>query len=227
MNTMAHKDMVSAGPRRRGAIAFTLIEMLVVIAIIGILATMVLTGVPGVAKRREMSRLRAELSELVTAIEEYKARYGSYPPDTDMPTTNTLFYELGGVRLEAPGPLVPIYTYYSMVDESAITAPIFTNAFRFDGVMNVSSRQAGVTAKRFKDFKSSQFTRMTNGTIVFNILSTGLKGNVTGNSITNQGRVVVPWQYVANKAVHNPGKYDLFVTFRSGTEVITIGNWKN
>jgi prepilin-type N-terminal cleavage/methylation domain-containing protein len=227
MKTTASHNSTIFAPNRRRAAAFTLIEMLVVIAIIGILASMILTGLPGVAKRRDVSRLRAELKDLETAIEGYKDRYGSYPPDTGMPTTNTLFYELGGVRLEPPGALGPTYTYFSLVDDSAITAPIFTNAFKFDGVMNVSSRQAGVTAKAFREFKSSQYTRLTNGPLAFCILTTGLKGNVTNNSLTNLGRVIVPWQYVVDKAVHNPGKYDLFVTFKSGNETITIGNWKN
>src|SRR4051794_19013634 len=60
---------------------FTLIELLVVISIIGILAGLVL-GLAGLATRKSReSRIRTELTKLVTDIENYKAALGLYPPD--------------------------------------------------------------------------------------------------------------------------------------------------
>ncbi|MFM7555193.1 MAG: type II secretion system protein, partial [Verrucomicrobiota bacterium] len=67
-------------PLRRAA-AFTLLELLVVMSIIGILAGMVVGLAPAAATKMKESRVRAELAQLVTLIEAYKARFGVYPPD--------------------------------------------------------------------------------------------------------------------------------------------------
>ncbi len=59
--------------RRR---AFTLVELLTIIVIIGILASLTVS-VAGIASRRsKVSRTQAELARLDLAIREYKARYG-------------------------------------------------------------------------------------------------------------------------------------------------------
>lgn len=64
-------------PSRRDA--FTLIELLTVIAIIGILAGIVI----GVGRRASESgreaRAKVELSAISTALESYKRQYGDYP----------------------------------------------------------------------------------------------------------------------------------------------------
>ncbi|MBT7026644.1 MAG: prepilin-type N-terminal cleavage/methylation domain-containing protein, partial [Verrucomicrobia bacterium] len=79
---------------RRG---FTLVELLVVIVIIGILASLVV-GLSGTAGRKmRESRTRAELTAIGTAIESYKAKFGHYPPDNPKdPALNSLYYELTG-----------------------------------------------------------------------------------------------------------------------------------
>lgn len=67
-------------PRGRGAYqAFTLIELLTVIAIIGILAAITLTVSSGVKTRAAMSRARVELAVIAQALENYKRQYGDYP----------------------------------------------------------------------------------------------------------------------------------------------------
>lgn len=61
--------------------AFTLVELLVVIAIIGLLMGLLIPVVGGVLRRAKNTRLRVELAQIDQAIEEYKNRYGDYPPD--------------------------------------------------------------------------------------------------------------------------------------------------
>jgi len=59
--------------------AFTLIELLTVIAIIGILAAITFGVVKGVQTRALISQSRSELSAIATALEGYKRQYGDYP----------------------------------------------------------------------------------------------------------------------------------------------------
>lgn len=67
-------------PRGSGASnAFTLIELLTVIAIIGVLAGITFGVMGGVKERASISRARTELATLAQALEAYKKMYGDYP----------------------------------------------------------------------------------------------------------------------------------------------------
>ena len=87
--------------------AFTLIELLVVISIIGVLAGLTLPALGYIKRQQYLKTSRAELEFLQTALENYKAKYGSYPPGNQNPSgtyaapvTNSmlpqLYYELAG-----------------------------------------------------------------------------------------------------------------------------------
>ncbi len=60
---------------------FTLIELLIVIAIIGILAVALLPQVLGAPARARDAARRADVNNIVAAIESYNASNGSYPSD--------------------------------------------------------------------------------------------------------------------------------------------------
>ncbi len=59
--------------------AFTLIELLTVIAIIGILAAITFGVVKGVQERAAVQQARTELAVISQALEAYKRLYGDYP----------------------------------------------------------------------------------------------------------------------------------------------------
>ncbi len=68
---------------------FTLIEMLIVVAIIGILASIVVVGIGPAQKRGRDSRRVADLRQVQTALELYYGKTGSYPSGnlaSDWPT---------------------------------------------------------------------------------------------------------------------------------------------
>ena len=67
-------------PRGRNALkAFTLIELLTVIAIIGILAGITFGLVKGVGDHGRITRATSELAALSVALEAYRQYYGDYP----------------------------------------------------------------------------------------------------------------------------------------------------
>jgi prepilin-type N-terminal cleavage/methylation domain-containing protein len=59
--------------------AFTLIELLTVIAIIGVLAGITFGVIQGVGSQAKANRASAELASLSAALEEYKRYHGDYP----------------------------------------------------------------------------------------------------------------------------------------------------
>lgn len=65
--------------RRRGTAAFTLLELLMVMAVIAILATITLVIGRGVSDRSKVAQARAEMAVLAAALEQYKQQYGDYP----------------------------------------------------------------------------------------------------------------------------------------------------
>jgi general secretion pathway protein G len=66
--------------------AFTLIEMLIVVAIIGILASIVLIGLGPVQRQGRDARRQADLREVQNALELYYNKCGHYPGTTDCAT---------------------------------------------------------------------------------------------------------------------------------------------
>ena len=75
---------------RRAGGAFTLIELLIVVAIIAILAGLTLSTLGYVNKKAARSRAEAEVAALSAAIDSYKLDFGSYP------ASNNLYKELTG-----------------------------------------------------------------------------------------------------------------------------------
>src|SRR5438045_5831728 len=65
-------------------LAFTIIYVLVVIAIIIILAGLILSTVGYVQKKGARSRAEAEIAAMSAALESYKADNGIYPSDTTL-----------------------------------------------------------------------------------------------------------------------------------------------
>src|SRR6186713_1738012 len=66
--------------------AFTLIELLIVVAIIAILAAIAVPNFLEAQTRAKVSRVRNDLRALATGIESYRVDNNSYPDGTDSAT---------------------------------------------------------------------------------------------------------------------------------------------
>lgn len=71
--------MLFARQRHRRFTAFTLLELLAAMALIAILSAIAIGGIRSAKQRAAITRARAELAALATALEEFKRFYGDYP----------------------------------------------------------------------------------------------------------------------------------------------------
>src|SRR5437763_14282588 len=90
----AEANRKDAGGTPATTAAFTLIELIVVIAIIVILAGLILSTVGYVQKKGARSRAETEIAAMSAACESYKADNGVYPrgQSTSVPATGTPVY---------------------------------------------------------------------------------------------------------------------------------------
>ena len=122
--------------------AFTLIEMLAVITIIGVLAGLTVGVTSLVSRKSKESRTRAELAKIETAIRAYQSKFGFYPPDNlrdplmlDVnPAINQLYYELTGAVFDDSN-------LQYLVGAERISLGVYTNVFgngNIGGIFNSS-----------------------------------------------------------------------------------------
>jgi general secretion pathway protein G len=94
--------------RQRRSPGFTLIEILVVVAILGILAAIALVNYRNAIERARQRRSMGDMRSLSTAVEAYAGDFGRYPPASGF--TLPVGLDLPAGNLEATGPyLRPTY----------------------------------------------------------------------------------------------------------------------
>lgn len=84
---------------RRTRRAFTLVELMVVIAIIGLLATVVTVNVIGQMEGANVAKVKADFKAIKDAMKLYKVHMGSWPTSIE-----ALMQDPGGARGRWKGP---------------------------------------------------------------------------------------------------------------------------
>jgi len=140
-------------PRRKAQEGFTLIEIMVVIAIIGLLATLVVQSLRGATDKAKRTKAMADIAELKTALDRYYIDNGSYPTSDQGLTalvtasgqgTQATNYEEGGyIRRIPTDPWGNQYVYQS--DGNNYTL----KSYGADGAEGGTGKNADIDASQF------------------------------------------------------------------------------
>ncbi|MGP8199917.1 MAG: prepilin-type N-terminal cleavage/methylation domain-containing protein [Limisphaerales bacterium] len=212
--------------------AFTLIEMLVVIAIIAIVAALVVNMNAGAQAAKRATMVNAGKNKLVLMIDNYQSKLNYYPPDNGflaglpvsspsafayydaVAATNPLIYELTGATntngniLTFDGTLIPSNYYYQVFQRSSVANSSTDEPHNFFN--------PGPQPREYTNYLT-----FSPGSNVWGLAVPVL----LGPGITNF------WHYDASSTNrHNLSGYDLWAEYlvgnKNGTNVIlTNGNW--
>ena len=201
----------------RGSRGFTLIEMLVVIAVIAILAGIIIGVLPAAKNKSIRSSVKAEMNAVETAINSYKAKHNFFPPDNSTANghaTPPLYYELTGTtndtaKFWAPG--AP-----NELDRAEIKS-----IFGIDGFLNTSVADDESAAQNFYKTllprQARDFPVTPNSPRIYKLLVAPRHG------LDKQPAV---WHYNKSNPTNNVGEYDLWAEIDIGGEKVVIGNWE-
>jgi prepilin-type N-terminal cleavage/methylation domain-containing protein len=210
-------------PSRR---AFTLIELLVVIAIMATLAALLLPVMGAVKKHQYIYNTQAEMAQLETAIDRYKAAYGFYPPDHPGSLTNALvnqlYYELVGTVYN-PTNTTPDYTTLDGSAKIKVTDVNLT--FGVGGFMNCTNLGTGEDASAARNFLPELKPGQIGTNSVGVTLLIGSVGGPDANYKPLDQQDVNPWRYNSSNPTNNPGSYELWIQLSIGRQTNLICNW--
>jgi len=216
-----------------GKPAFTLIELLVVISIIGLLAAMVIPMAGVAARNARLKRAEAELQQLKTVIDRYKAQKGFYPPDnTNDVALPQLFYELTGTFLVNSNDPAKGNAFVRINGIESIWQPDVTNIFHVGGFMNSSAvgsitNTAAIREADAKNFwpglSSGEYGFYSIDNVTVAVFGLPIEGPHDLTTVNNTK--LNPWNYNSSNPTNNPDSYDLWIDVLNKQTVLRICNW--
>jgi prepilin-type N-terminal cleavage/methylation domain-containing protein len=212
--------------------AFTLIEMLVVIAIIGIVAALVVNMNSGAQTAKRNAQVNADKAKLTLMIDNYQSKLNFYPPDNGnlatyalvnptfayydaVASTNPLIYELTGATNNPTNDLGTVQVF----DGAYISQNTFSNVFGRQSVANSNPDEP-------HSFYIPQPKEYTN---YYSAPPLNVWGLVVPVSLA--GTTPNFWHYDSSSTNrHNSSSYDLWAEYisasKGGSNIITTnGNW--
>ncbi|NDE97297.1 MAG: hypothetical protein EB034_03305 [Verrucomicrobia bacterium] len=194
-----------------------------VISIMGMIAALTVAGIKSASYKRDRSAVEVQLAKLVTAIESYKSKTGTYPPDCPAnaalnPDRNPLAYELGGVRISGT-------SFVAESDPTHTVTPPFAVFPGLGGFVNAApapparlryTHDLRVGSSKTADLVMIDYTGT--GTLMM-FLKVSADHPTLGTNV---------WRYRAYPATgHNPKSFDLWAEIKqSGGGTNIIGNWR-
>jgi len=223
----------------RGRGAFTLVELLVVISIIGVLSGFILSVLGAAFKNKYINTATAEMAQIQLALERYKAAYGVYPPSGTVAqpnrfTVNPLYFELEGVsntNLQGANYFVTLDGQNSVKAVNVGGTTGSNGCFGVTGFINTSKGggEDYVPAKVFlPGLKANEIGSVTNPAGSGNPGVAVLISSAGGPDLNYQplgGQNLNPWRYNSFNPTNNPGSYDLWIQLKISGKTNLICNW--
>jgi prepilin-type N-terminal cleavage/methylation domain-containing protein len=211
--------------------AFTLVELLVTIAIIAVLAALVFPASRAAAAAKAKNRGRAELRQVESYIEVYKGSLNYYPPSSGLtdPTFNPLYYELAGTQLSNG-------VYITLDSRFKLNAVDVSIAFRLSGFANSLAGQGSDDNRQPQNFfkgslRTGQYLEIP---VTNRVLKTSTRVVVLGSLVEGSamlpgasGGSINPFGYNSASPTNNPTSYDLWLDIIAGGKKVRLCNWSD
>jgi prepilin-type N-terminal cleavage/methylation domain-containing protein len=206
--------------------AFTLIELLIVIAIIGIIAGFIFVSTKAINRQKIQAKARAELATVESAIINYQTKLGHYPPDNpDSPWRNQLYYELLGVNLVGPNFVTLDGT--AQIPAASVSTWIGPQVGGFVNLTTGSGDEGHPAIAFLKGLKPGQSATIAPpGTPPgLTILACSVPWPANLVSVTGNNDGVNPVCYNSSAPVNNPESFDLWIDVVINNQTNRVCNW--
>ena len=208
--------------------AFTLIELLIVIGIMAILASLIFPVTRAVNQNKIRAASRTQLVNYVADIENYKSKFGHYPPDNPgNPMVNQLYYELSGTTLDDKGAMYTTLDKACTINVNQFSTVFGPNVGGFVNSVKGSGGEEGPVAVNFlKGIKAGNWAEYKPGpTIRLLVGPVDLPSSMPGLLPADTTFTKIPWQYISSNPTNNPGGFDLWLDVLIGGKTNRICNW--